>query len=607
MVKGVQPSPDECRAAIFHDSNWRQAAVRSKAREVFSWARGGVKRAPIFLSLPVNMKLPHSSPPMLPVALTRCPVNHGARANFAPLLDKPLGTESPKDPPLSPTPGGTRAVDKYLKNIQGNILKSHGRDYTRLILFWFDGAAGPQDAALRKLFPDAVAAGLVTTAYQQWNDSRKARARWQKNHPDSDYPPTGSPESYGRDPFYSLAISLSGMKRCGYGDDDFPVQGPVDSKVGFGQPANATFNQLGDAPCPANPSSPDWEECYRAGSGPDGVWLLAHDRKEGPRSLKQMEKKVVKFLRHHGAATIEIEDGFTWTDTADNVREPFGFRDGLSDPLFFAADCEPGPQGLQVPKWINIPRRQVLIEKNSPHDGGSFLVLRKLEQNVKAFRDFEAAIKLSMPRAATGPTEAGALLIGRERDGTPLAELTAPGPKTGPNKFEFEADVSRCPFHAHIRKSNPRIDTSGNTNLDALFVRRSAVYDPHHRLPAPGKLKPEEAATYPEGDRITAGSEVGLLFMGYMSSIGDQFVRMQRDWFANPTFPVTGTNFGDPLLRPQATGQDWTWQPAPGAPAIDAPVPANFQPVAPKGGAYFYVPSIAWLSAQHAPAADGRA
>src|SRR5204863_4349294 len=80
---------------------------------------------------------------------------------------------------------------------------------------------------------------------------------------------------------------------------------------------------------------------------------------------------------------------------------------------------------------------------------GSFLVYRKLEQDVPAFRSLAAGLGRRLPG---GPTEAAAKLIGRWPDGTPLA-----GPARG-SRFGFAADPDglACPVGAHVRRGNPR-------------------------------------------------------------------------------------------------------------------------------------------------------
>lgn len=473
-----------------------------------------------------------------------------------------------------------------MMNVQGNILRSHGRKYTRLVLFWFDSDQPDQDR--RKLFKSALHHNLITSAYDQY-----IHARGKEHDPCR--------------PFYSLGLTLKGLQRCGYDKENFSL--PIDPATGIDRGFGASMTETAkvDLDNPPTQDISGWDPVYRLGKGPDGVWLLAHERKSGENSLETMEKTVVAILASHQAKRTATEDGFAWKDTNGHRREPFGFRDSISSPEFIDSTAY-----RDMSPWVRISRKQVLfdfpppnqgqeIKKTNPdlqlHNGGSFLVLRKLEQNVCAFRKFEAIIQ-----KATGDSSPGSLLVGRDRNGMPRAK---PAPETvdlakAPNRFEFDNNDSRCPYHAHIRKANPRMNRG---DMGALFVRRSMVYDTFNQLPE--RLPPDEAGTYKNhfGEEIEGG--VGLLFMGYMSSIDTQFIRMQQQWFGTANFPVGGTNFGDALIRPLAysgaEGIKWVWPiPSPGQESFQAdPIPASKpQPVMSRGGAYFYIPPLAWLAAQ---------
>lgn len=508
---------------------------------------------------------------------------------------------SPDDAPLKPKDNPDDA--DYLKEIQGNILKPHGRPYTRLVLFWFDSRL-PDTTDFRRLFAEAVTTRdrhgfpLVTSAHSQWEAARKREER-------------SGGDSH---PFYSLAITLPGLERCCYEGTDLPIQPPTgsqrpgsqDGTRGFGVPMNQIAPML-DFPPAADMS--EWDDAYKAGTGPHGVWLLAHEKITGPRSIVSMTVDITAFLGRHGIHTTVVEDGIKWTDSAGDVREPFGFRDAISMPEFFddAAYRAMSP-------WVKIPRSQVIIGDGRPHARGSFLVLRKLEQNVQAFRTFERLLQDELDQSPVGAGHAaGAVLLGRHRDGSPLGEPTGPNGSFGPsqNDFAFEDRITRCPFHAHIRKVNPRVtkttpdlNPTTSTAHQALFVRRSAVYDEKGLLPASGKLTDKEFATYlsKHGCEITGG--VGLLFMGYMRNIDAQFVRMQLDWLPSQTFPGNSTFSGDPILRPLgAVNRPWFWKPIATKNGIELDFPSASapQPIVVKGGAYFYVPSLSWLQAQWPP------
>ncbi len=111
--------------------------------------------------------------------------------------------------------------------------------------------------------------------------------------------------------------------------------------------------------------------------------------------------------------------------------------------------------------------------------GGTFLVIRQLEQDVPEFEKFlttsaaKVAGKPGVPKGPDGPNLKrieewiGAKMIGRWRDGTSLVRFPN-RPGTGwekehdvepDNEFLFgteDPQGQRCPFGAHIRRANPR-------------------------------------------------------------------------------------------------------------------------------------------------------
>jgi Dyp-type peroxidase family len=164
------------------------------------------------------------------------------------------------------------------------------------------------------------------------------------------------------------------------------------------------------------------------------------------------------------------------------------------------------------------------------------------------------------------------------------------------NDFDFADDQGqrRCPFAAHIRKTNPRSDIQKNTLDPRRIIRAGIPFGP--------EVTDEENAA---GRTI---QERGLLFVCYQTSILQQFEFVQGTWANNPefvsnTFPKTRPSDGsvitvgiDPLIGqaiPPVTART-TDEPAPNYPAGDSVtklhIPQAF--VVPTGGGYFFVPSI---------------
>ena len=119
------------------------------------------------------------------------------------------------------------------------------------------------------------------------------------------------------------------------------------------------------------------------------------------------------------------------------IRHSFGFEDGISQPLMEGFDkLEPkldGKEGFVVnmntdPKLLIVivssAKRQDRSRPEWMHNG-SFLVLRKLEQNVGAFRAFTARYN---DYKCKSPEHMGAKLMGRWQSGKNniAAPITSP-------------------------------------------------------------------------------------------------------------------------------------------------------------------------------------
>ena len=140
---------------------------------------------------------------------------------------------------------------------------------------------------------------------------------------------------------------------------------------------------------------------------------------------------------------------------------------------------------------------------------GSFQVFLRMTQDVAGWQRQMADL------TAQTSQDVAAKAVGRQRDGTPLAQLAG---GSGLNDFTYGDDPggARTPWFAHIRKMNPR------DNLDFLdrarrVLRRGIPFGP-------------PLAEGAEDD----GEERGLLFNGFMASIEDQFEFVQWHWASNP-------------------------------------------------------------------------
>lgn len=284
------------------------------------------------------------------------------------------------------------------------------------------------------------------------------------------------------------------------------------------------------------------------------------------------------------------------------VFEHFGFADGDGQP---ALDADPAGAVYpnQVPlgeillgydteaDFAPVPANEAQRERLEFLSNGSFLVLRKLKQNVPALN--EVVRKAS---DATGLTEdlIFAKMMGRAKNGDPI---TTPG---AGNDFHYGDDKngSKCPFHAHVRRANPRQIELGVGEPPGRrrprIMRRGMSYGPRYdSAPAPA-------------DAAAAEPDRGLVFMAYNASISEQFEVIQR-WIAggNSTGGFSGQS--DPFLGVPEVGQQRHFRfehevdgrPCSFRMALDSAPELNQDPepfVRLEWGAYLFVPSVVALN-----------
>jgi Dyp-type peroxidase family len=312
-------------------------------------------------------------------------------------------------------------------------------------------------------------------------------------------------------------------------------------------------------------------------------------------------------------------------------HEHFGFKDGLSQPEVrgkykqsqdntnrpqydfvvrrvldpedprFVEYAQPGFRLLDAGNFLLGYEREDTNESNyndnstlpSYFSGSSYLVFRKLEQDVPSFwldalsaaQDINQQHKLNLSEEEikTLAGQVASKLVGRYWDGTPLIyDVPFSGKYLPPNSkdnykfhdneymdwrengFEFDnqmdawklannkyvpknkqayaadPDGQCCPFAAHIRKINPRDQSTdmgpNSQTLKHRLIRRAINY----------------------GDQIdniwkNDNKKRGLLFLSYQASIENQFEFLQRHWANSSTRPTSG---GDDMIIGQPADTD---------------------------------------------------
>jgi len=295
--------------------------------------------------------------------------------------------------------------------------------------------------------------------------------------------------------------------------------------------------------------------------------------------------------------------------------EPFGFRDGISQP-FVEGLSRTGPPETTVRAGeflLGYPNeydlytgRPLIAAATDPHAmlprdaegsgladlgrNGSYLVLRQLRQDVPGFWGFLDGVT----RRADGTSDpqervrVAAKMVGRWPSGAPLT--LAPDvddPSLGSaNDFGFhELDPrgARCPVGSHIRRSNPRdsLDPRPGSSDSWQINRR-------HRILRRGR---EYGTSLTIEEAVAGGdtSERGLNFICLNANIQRQFEFINHTWLNNPKFGGLYDD-ADPVVAPSAPHGATFTIPTEGVRERVTNIPRF---VSVKGGAYFFLPGLA--------------
>jgi Dyp-type peroxidase family len=436
--------------------------------------------------------------------------------------------------------GATGDASTMLDELQPNILKGHVRDHLSVLLLHFgdrsDGRAFLKSLAKRN-------GGLMKSARKALKEAEAFKKR--------EVPGT---------PYVGVGLSFAGYQALGVAGGEMPD----DPAFRRGMRAAATRRALTD------PDVSAWEQPYRS---PIHAIVIVADK---TAEAMQVRRAAVR-RRLPGSVTVlgtergrPVADGF-------RDREHFGYVDGRSQPLFLTEDVDDEratKDGTTV--WNPaFPLRQVLVaERRAPATQfGSYFVFRKLEQNVRRFKDEEERMARELGLTGEDEERAGAMLVGRFEDGTPVTlqgEEGANSPVMNDFTYASDPDGLKCPHYAHVRKVNPRPTTAPARRH--LMARRGQTYG----------VRASDLS-----DRPTGG--VGLLFMAFNANLGEQFEFTQK-LLANhadgtsPVDPVIGQGRRGRLRSPTQWGGPKTKTTAPIKPAVTM-----------KGGEYFFMPSLPFL------------
>ena len=347
---------------------------------------------------------------------------------------------------------------------------------------------------------------------------------------------------------------------------------------------------------------PHAPEHWEGGLGGPDIHAMAWIRTDSDEGREE----AMEIIQAEMAATGGVEIRFVQDTMAlahengiGSEGQHFGYADPISQPAIEGADA-PAHPGDGVPQadgtWRPLKPGEFLLgyedevgaqgatapEPLELRLNGTYLVFRKLRQDVAAFRRYlgTAAKALYGIDDEYHQELVAAKMMGRWRSGCPLDsspekdDLDIAADPERRNDFTYAGDDEglRCPLGSHLRRTNPR----GTPLTRATAVRR-------HRLIRRGV---EYGPLLPDGVLEDDGVDRGLINMFIQADIERQFEFVQHEWMNGGEFIGLDPNELDPING----GGEGTQLSVPGANRpflFDLP---TFVTV--KGGEYLFVPGL---------------
>ncbi len=380
------------------------------------------------------------------------------------------------------------------------------------------------------------------------------------------------------DAWLAVALSYQGLKALGVPRESLASFSPE-----FQQGMAARAAELGDvgANDPKN-----WEKPFGTPETHLALAVLAPDQTR----LQAVLERAQRALRAMPGVTAIYRQECASLPTG---REHFGFQDGISQPAIEGTGLpasNPREARLKAGEFVlgyadewerlaPMPQPEVLGRN------GAYVALRKLHQDVAAFRRFLAD-------HSTGAAEEellAAKMVGRWRSGAPLAlapERDDPELAADPHRrndfmyYDDDPQGLKCPLGSHIRRMNPRDhfkDEIVQVNRHRVF-RRGQAYGP----------------VLPDGVMEDDGVERGMVFLFVGADLRRQFEFVQREWINQGTF-IGAPAERDPLIGPNYGTGVFTIPKQP----IRRRLQGLPQFVTMRGGEYFFMPglrALRWLA-----------
>lgn len=495
-------------------------------------------------------------------------------------------------------------------DIQGNVLPGFKKDSQHFLFFQI---VNPEPAKLwlKSLAPRLWTAREVLAAHNMWKAMRLKLGHEPNN---LDFL------------FLNCAISARGLEKLevpGIEEFDDPA-----FKLGLEERSGS----IGDPP--RGSGEPGAPENWIFGAGfrrPDVLLIIATDDFDW---AVRSEEELIISAQQQGLQLIHVDRGRVRPGKLAG-HEHFGFKDGISHPAIRGRRSTAPDDFIEPRTWTEdsafdiyrsrfaAPGRPLIWpghflfgylrqkrdepESSLPNSkppgpvwavNGSFLVYRRLSQDVQAFRTFLAQASETLRQNGFDPDltpeQLGALLVGRWASGWPVMRdpnVDRGEQKLGENYFTFtEATTVSlpndpyplnlpdpngliCPFAAHIRKVNPRDDATDigpkERTFQKLLLRRGITFGPEIDQPQ---------------------AERGLLFVAFQTSIVNQFEFLMNDWVNEVNKPHADGGV-DPII---STARNTKISLVNGTNSFDLPISGGW--VVATGGEYMFTPGIRFFS-----------
>jgi Dyp-type peroxidase family len=543
-----------------------------------------------------------------------------------------------------------------LADIQGNIVRAYGRFGFPIARYYFL-RVDPRQAADGRAFVDRVRR-RVTSA-----------VRWRHGVNDSAPDAVDAPDTT-----LNIAFSFYGLLALGLPTG---VLARMPPEFIEGMPGRTYI--LGDD----GDNAPEhWDPLWRTNAenrvsggqlapgselGHVHIWLSINARSQD--LLGSAHDRLMADLAAHPAVTLLSGNGPDGADyqaasaifapgpdgtPVPTGKEHFGFTDGIGDPVFDGR-YEPDVEAIRVkgrgkltpgadPQWVPLAAGEFLLGHADESQelpptappweftrNGSFMVYRKLHQNVASFHGYIAEQAQVFGRLWGLDGDAAletlkAKFVGRWSDGIPLiaaptyaqwratqaawqdipgillkhraertpaeqARLLAYDALLADFTYGADKDGIKCPYGAHLRRVNTRDMLDPVLHGDDPKARTGSSLNKRRRILRRGLPYGESDPANPTDD-----GEHGVIFIAICASLSRQFEFLQQQWIqygldfntGNDTCPLVGNHQLDPKLP--ATKHVIPADPSGDAPPFICANLPNF--VTTRGGDYFFLPGI---------------